>query len=67
MRGLLLAVTVTVIVCSGAAALAQEDKKTDDLKPADFPASMAIQPLDDMTNRLLDWQYRYLWDDTRAP
>src|ERR1700761_6508909 len=35
MRGLLLAVTVTVIVCSGAAALAQEDKKTDDLKPAD--------------------------------
>src|SRR6201992_4161508 len=33
MRGLLLA--VTVIVCSGVAALAQEDKKTDDLKPAD--------------------------------
>jgi len=23
--------------------------------------------LDDMTNRLLDWQYRYLWDYTRAP
>jgi hypothetical protein len=23
--------------------------------------------LDDMTNRLLDWQYRYMWDYTRAP
>jgi hypothetical protein len=23
--------------------------------------------LDDMTNRLLGWQYRYLWDFTRAP
>jgi hypothetical protein len=23
--------------------------------------------LDDMTNRMLDWQYRYLWDYTRAP
>ena len=23
--------------------------------------------LDEMTNRLLDWQYRYLWDYTRAP
>lgn len=23
--------------------------------------------LDDMTNRLLDWQYRYLWDYTRDP
>ncbi|MCW2977440.1 MAG: hypothetical protein JWM06_2721, partial [Actinomycetia bacterium] len=22
--------------------------------------------LDDMGNRLLDWQYRYLWDDTRS-
>ena len=33
MRGLLLA--ITVLVCSGAAAFAQEDKKTDDLKPAD--------------------------------
>ena len=21
--------------------------------------------LDDMTNRVLDWQYRYMWDDTR--
>jgi porin len=33
MRRLLLA--VTVIFCSGVAAFAQEDKKTDDLKPAD--------------------------------
>ena len=24
-----------------------------------------VQNLDDMTNRLLDWQYRYMWDDTR--
>lgn len=23
--------------------------------------------LDDMGNRLLDWQYRYLWSDTRSP
>lgn len=23
--------------------------------------------LDDMTNRLLDWQYRYMWDYTRQP
>jgi hypothetical protein len=23
--------------------------------------------LDDMTNRLMDWQYRYMWDYTRAP
>jgi hypothetical protein len=29
--------------------------------------SMYSGDLDDMTNRLLDWQYRYLWDDTRAP
>jgi hypothetical protein len=26
-----------------------------------------VDDLDDMTNRLLDWQYRYLWDYTRAP
>jgi hypothetical protein len=24
-----------------------------------------VNDLDDMTNRVLDWQYRYLWDDTR--
>lgn len=24
-----------------------------------------VDDLDDMTDRLLDWQYRYLWDDTR--
>ncbi|MDO8209949.1 hypothetical protein [Conexibacter sp. CPCC 206217] len=26
-----------------------------------------VDDLDDMTNRLLDWQYRYMWDYTRAP
>lgn len=25
-----------------------------------------VRNLDDMTNRLLDWQYRYQWDDTRV-
>lgn len=24
-----------------------------------------VHDMDDMTNRVLDWQYRYLWDDTR--
>jgi hypothetical protein len=24
-----------------------------------------VNDMDDMTNRVLDWQYRYLWDDTR--
>ena len=26
-----------------------------------------VDDLDDMTNRLLDWQYRYMWDYTRSP
>ncbi|MDW5593576.1 hypothetical protein VSS74_04465 [Conexibacter stalactiti] len=26
-----------------------------------------VDDLDDMTNRLLDWQYRYMWDYTRDP
>jgi hypothetical protein len=26
-----------------------------------------VNDLDDMTNRLLDWQYRYMWDYTRKP
>jgi hypothetical protein len=26
-----------------------------------------VNDSDDMTNRLLDWQYRYMWDYTRSP
>ncbi|MCW2951740.1 MAG: hypothetical protein JWQ48_910 [Conexibacter sp.] len=29
--------------------------------------SVYVNDTDDMTNRLLDWQYRYLWDYTRNP
>ncbi len=37
----------------------QATDRADDLKPADFPASMALQPLDDMTNRAFRAQETY--------